>query len=195
MTPELILKNIAKHISLSQNEADMFCALLEPAQLRKKEFLLRPNEVCKHETFVEKGCLRTYTIDKNGFEHVIGFATEDWWAGDLYSFFTQKPSNFFIDALEDCQLWQISAPNLERVYTEIPKFERFSRIIIQNAFIAQQQRINQSLTFTAEERYTIFIEKYPQLEQRISQRQVAAYLGITPEFLSMIRRKIATKKR
>lgn len=98
---------------------------------------------------------------------------------------------FVIDALEDTDLLQISKCDLETLYETIPKFERFFRILLQNAFVAQQQRINQNLSFTAEERYLHFIKKYPQLEQRLPQKQVALYLGITPEFLSMIRRKIA----
>jgi len=121
------------------------------------------------------------------------FAVEEWWTGDLYSFLTQTPGNFIIDALEDTELLQISKDDLEKLYECVPKFECFFRLILQNAFVAQQQRINQNLSFTAEERYLHFIKKYPQLEQRLSQKQVAAYLGITPEFLSMIRRKLARK--
>jgi len=121
------------------------------------------------------------------------FAVEDWWTGDLYSFLTQTPATFNIDALEDTEVLQISKPNLEKLYESVPKFERFFRFQFQNAFVAQQQRIMQSLSFTAEERYLHFINKYPQLEQRIPQKQVAAYLGITPEFLSMLRRKLAKK--
>jgi CRP-like cAMP-binding protein len=121
------------------------------------------------------------------------FAVEEWWTGDLYSFLTQTPGNFIIDALEDTELLQISKDDLEKLYECVPKFERFFRLILQNAFVAQQQRINQNLSFTAEECYLHFIKKYPQLEQRLPQKQVAAYLGITPEFLSMIRRKLARK--
>jgi len=118
---------------------------------------------------------------------------EDWWVGDLYSFLTQTPATYFIDALEDTEILQISKANLDKLYVRVPKFERFFRLILQNAFIAQQQRINQNLSFTAEQRYLEFIKKYPQLEQRLSQKHVSAYLGITPVFLSMLRRKLSRK--
>jgi CRP-like cAMP-binding protein len=140
-----------------------------------------------------KGCLRTYTLDENGVEHIVMFGIEDWWVGDLYSFLTQSPASYFIDALEDTEVLQISKSNLDILYENIPKFERFFRLILQNAFIAQQKRINQNLSFTAEQRYIDFIEKYPQLEQRISQKHISSYLGITPVFLSMLRRKLIQK--
>lgn len=193
MLEEPIIKNISQHIQLDDREVDYFLSLLQPRTIKRKEYLLRPNEVCKYESFITKGCLRTYTIDNTGLEHIVMFAVEEWWTGDFYSFLTQTPGNFIIDALEDTELLQISKDDLEKLYECVPKFERFFRLILQNAFVAQQQRINQNLSFTAEERYLHFIEKYPQLEQRLSQKQVAAYLGITPEFLSMIRRKLARK--
>ncbi|HEY8893995.1 MAG TPA: Crp/Fnr family transcriptional regulator [Niastella sp.] len=193
MNPELILKNVAKHIQLNKEEEDYFVSLLQHKTIPRKGFLLRQGEICKTENFIIKGCLRTYSLDDNGFEHIVLFGIEDWWVGDLYSFLTQSPANYFIDALEDTEVLQISKPNLDKLYEKVPKFERFFRIILQNAFIAQQDRINQNLSFTAEQRYIEFINKYPQLEQRIPQKQVAAYLGMTPVFLSMLRKKLASK--
>ncbi|WP_421794842.1 Crp/Fnr family transcriptional regulator [Haliscomenobacter sp.] len=193
MREALIIQNISRHISLNEAECNYFLSLLEFKSLKRKGFLIQPGELCRYEHFITKGCLRTYTIDENGFEHILMFAIEDWWTGDLYSFLTQTPASLFIDALEDTELLVISKHNLEKLYVEIPKFERFFRIILQNAFVAQQQRINQNLSFSAEQRYLHFIDKFPTLEQRIPQRQIAAYLGITPEFLSMIRRKLARK--
>ena len=189
MNLDLILKNVSKHISLDAAEIDFFKSLLKPKELKRKEFLVHEGEVCKYECFVVKGCLRTYNIDKNGFEHIVMFAIEDWWTGDLYSFLTQTPAAFSIDALEDSVLLQISKDNSEKLYKVVPKFERFFRIILQNAFIASQQRIMQGQSLCAEERYEQFKKKYPNLEQRIPQKQIAAYLGITPEYLSMMRSK------
>lgn len=193
MDYELILQNIAKHIQLKNAEADFFTSILEYKIFKRKEFLLRQGDVCKTENFITNGCTRTYTIDENGFEHIVMFGVEDWWVGDLASFLTKNPTNYFIDTLEDTEVLQITQPNLELLYQRVPKFERFFRIIIQNAFIAQQTRINQNLSYTAEQRYKDFIRRYPSLEQRIPQKQIAAYLGITPVFLSMLRRKIAKK--
>ncbi|AFD05233.1 Crp/Fnr family transcriptional regulator [Solitalea canadensis] len=193
MNIDPILQNIAKHIKLDREETDFFVSLLHYKTLKRKEFLLRQGDICKAESFIVKGCLRTYTLDSDGFEHIISFGIEDWWKGDLYSFLTQTPSSYFIDALEDTVVLQISKENLDLLYERVPKFERFFRLLFQNAFIAQQNRINQNLSYPAEQRYVDFIKRYPQLEQRISQKQVAAYLGITPVFLSMLRRKLVKK--
>lgn len=190
---DFILQHISRYIQLDQTERDFFISLLQTKKLKRKEFLLKAGDTCRTENFITKGCLRTYTIDKEGFEHIVMFGTEDWWVGDLFSFLTQSPATYFIDALEDTEILQISKANLEKLYEKVPKFERFFRLILQNAFIGHQNRINQNLSFTAEQRYIDFQKKYPQLEQRISQKQVAAYLGITPVFLSMIRRKLAKK--
>lgn len=190
---DLLLQNVAKHILLDKTEADFFVSLLQHKILKRKDFLLKQGSICKTENFIIKGCLRTYTIDENGFEHILMFGIEEWWVGDLYSFLTQTPANYFIDALEDTEVFQISKENLDRLYERVPKFEKFFRLILQNAFIAQQNRINQNLSFTAEQRYLNFIKKYPQIEQRISQKQVSAFLGITPVFLSMLRKKISKK--
>ncbi len=190
---DLILQNIRKHIALDPIEIEFFTSLLESKLIRRKDFLLQPGEICKTENFIVKGCLRTYSVDQEGVEHIVMFGIEDWWVGDLYSFLTATPAQYYIDALEDTHVLQINKQNLDLLYERVPKFERFFRLIIQNAFIAQQNRINQNLSFTAEQRYLEFVKKYPHFEQRIPQKQVAAYLGMTPVFLSMLRRKLAGK--
>jgi CRP-like cAMP-binding protein len=193
MDYELILQNVSRHIYLDNAETDFFISLLRHKILKRKDYLLKEGELCKTENFILKGCVRTYTIDDKGFEHILMFGIEDWWVGDLYSFLTKTPATYNIEALEDTEILQISKADLDKLYERIPKFERFFRLIIQNAFIALQRRINQNLSFTAEEKYLDFIKRYPELEQRISQKQVSAYLGITPVFLSMLRRKLALR--
>jgi CRP-like cAMP-binding protein len=138
---------------------------------------------------VIRGCFKSYSIDEKGNEHIIMFAPEDWWMGDLYSFLTGKPSRFYTVALEASEILMISKSDLQRLYETVPKFERFFRILFQSALVAQFQRIDQNLSMTAEERYLEFQNRYPQLEQRIPLKQIASFLGITPEFLSIIRRK------
>ncbi len=184
-----ILQNIAQHITLTQQEAAHFTSLLKPIHLPKKATLLRAGEVSKHENFITKGVLRSYTIDKDGSEHIVMFGMEGWWIGDMYSFLTGLPSSQNIDALEDTEILQISKSDLDRLYHDVPKFERFFRILLQNAFIANQNRILASISQTAEEQYEAFLKKYPTLEQRVPQHQVASYLGITPETVSRIRRR------
>ena len=189
-----ILKNVSKHISLDQNEINFFTSLLDHKKIKKKKSLIREGEVARFTHYIIKGCLRVYNTDEKGFVHISAFAIEDYWISDLYSFLTQTPATMHLDALEDTEIFQISKNNLEKLYQEVPKFERFFRIMHQNAYIALNQRIMKNISSPAEEQYRQFLEKYPNLELRIPQKQIAAYLGITPEFLSMMKRKLARRK-
>jgi CRP-like cAMP-binding protein len=186
---DLILTNIARHIQLTQEEKKYFTSLLKHRTVRKKHYLLQAGEVSRHENFVLKGLLRAYTVDDKGQEHIAMFAMEEWWVSDLFSFLTNTPATQHIDALEDSEVLSIEKSDLEKLYAEIPKFEKFFRILLQNAFVANQQRVLASISQTAEEQYLAFIKKYPTLEQRIPQHQVASFLGITPETISRIRRQ------
>ncbi len=189
----LILQNISKHIQLTQEETDYFISVLQIKKLRKKQFLVQEGDVCRYETFVNKGCLRAYHVDEKGQEHIAQFAVEEWWISDMYSFLTSTPAYLNVDALEDSELLCIDKPSLEELYLHVPKFERFFRIILQNAFIAHQQRILANMSKNAEDRYLEFIERYPQLEQRVPQHQIASYLGITPESLSRVRKQLTER--
>ncbi len=189
----LLLTHISTYIALDHDEIILLTASFRPNILKKKAYLQHQGEVARFETFVTKGCLRTFYMDEKGQEHIAQFAVEGWWIGDLYSFLTQTPSRYSIEALENCELLQIDKNALEALYLKVPKMERFFRIIIQNAFIASQNRIISTMSKTADERYLEFISKYPNIEQRVPQYQVAAYLGVTAEFLSRIRKKFARK--
>jgi CRP-like cAMP-binding protein len=146
------------------------------------------------ETFINKGCMRSYKVDSKGQEHIVMFGIEGWWISDFYSFLTETPAIQHIDALEDSEVFCIDKPDLEKLYTTVPKFERFFRIILQNAYISSQQRSLSDISETAEERYIAFINKYPTLEQRVPQHQIASYLGMTPETISRIRKQRLEKK-
>ena len=183
----LILKNISRFIQLDPEESEYFISILKLKRLRKKQFLLQEGEICRYEYFVNKGCLRTYNIDEKGIEHNVQFAIEDWWIGDMYSFLTQTPARYNIDALENCELLYLGKDELEQLYIKVPKFERYFRHLLQNALIAGQQRITESMSMTADERYCNFIERYPLMEKRIPLKHIASYLGITPESLSRVR--------
>ena len=184
---ELILKNISRFIILTPEEEQYFTSLLKVKRLKKKQYLLQEGDVVRYDYFVNKGCLRTYTIDEKGLEHVVQFSIEDWWTGDMYSFLTQKPARYTIDAIEDSELLSLERSALEELYIKVPKFERFFRLLLQNAFVALQERIIDSLSQPADERYCTFITKYPNMEKRLPLKQIASYLGITPESLSRIR--------
>lgn len=187
----LLEAGLSRHIQLTDEEKELLWQAVTLRKYRKRQYVLQAGDVCRQENFVVSGCLRAYYIDDAGTEHIIMFAVEDWWTSDLLSFLTQTPSKLNIDALEDSEVLQIEHSALEALYLKIPKLERFFRIMMQNAYIAQQQRILFNISKTAKERYLYFIEKYPKLEQRLPQHQIAAYLGITPEFLSQIRKQLS----
>jgi CRP-like cAMP-binding protein len=188
-----ILKNIAKHITLNEDEADYFTSLLQYKELYKKDFLLKEGQFCRTISYVHSGALRAFYADKEGKESTIMFAIHDWWITDMYCFVMEQPAMQNIIAIKDSCVLQLKKDDLEKLYVKVPKFERFFRIIMQNSYIREQVRVLQNLSLPAEERYNIFINKYPQLIPHISLKQIASYLGITPEFLSTIR-KNKTKK-
>jgi CRP-like cAMP-binding protein len=188
-----ILDNIGRHVQLTAAEQQYFCSLLQVKKLRKKQYLLQAGDICRFDCFVNKGCLRSFYTDRNGQEHILGFSVEDWWATDMQSFVTRQPATCDIEALEDCELLIIDYPSMQQLYQRLPQFERYARLILERSYIQLQQRIIESMSKTAEERYLDFVERYPSVYQRIPQYQVAAYLGITPEFLSKIRQQLQRK--
>jgi CRP-like cAMP-binding protein len=189
-----ILHHIALHIALNEAEQAQFLEQLQPVHIRKKDFLLQENEVCRHSAFVLQGCLRAYHVDGNGFEHVLQFAPEGWWVADMYSLLSGKPGHLTIEALEDSDLLLLSKDAQEQLYRDIPKFERFFRIITENSLVSNRQRVMDTLSLNARERYAQFCQKYPSLIERLPQKQIAAYIGVTPEFLSTLRAEWRKKK-
>lgn len=193
MNTDLILHNVARLVDLNTEEIEFFTSLLEQRALKRKQYLLRNGKIARYTFFVNTGCLRVYNIDDHGKVHTGYFAIEEHWVSDLYSFLTQTPATFNIDALEDTEILCISKPDMEILYREVPKFERFFRILHQRAFLSLHERLMDHLSTTAEEKYEKFQKRYPGLKLRIPQKHIAAYLGITPEFLSMLRRKRANR--
>jgi len=191
---EQIKQNIIKHIALSEEETEAFCSLFQQKLIGKKSFLLRAGEICRFEGFVNKGLFRVYHIDQNGFEQILYFAAENWWITDIDSFTNGMPSQLYIEAIEDSEVLLISKKDKEFAYTHLPKIEKLFRVMTQKTHVALQRRMIDNLSKTADQRYLDFMEKYPELFQRLSNLQIAAYLGISHEFLSKIRKKIAGQK-
>jgi CRP-like cAMP-binding protein len=191
MNADLLIKNLSRSITLDQSEIDYFLSYIEPVNFKRKELVQTAGDLCRHQNFIVKGCLRTFYIDKKGVEHILAFAIEDMWMTDLYSFLTKTPATLCVDALENSEILRIERSGLEKVCNKIPKFERLFRLILQRAFISQQERLMQHLSSTAEQRYIQFRKSFPGIEQRVPQKQIASFLGITPVFLSMLRRKTA----
>lgn len=192
---EAIIKNLRRHIDPTPEETAIFLSLATVKTVKRKEFLLKEGDVARQQCFVINGCLRTYTIDANGKEHVLMFAPEDWWcSGDLYSFLSGQKSVNNLEALEPTTLLQISKDNLDILFRQAPAFERFFRILFQNAFVFHQNRINANLSQPAEGRYELFTRAYPDLESRVSQKYIASYIGVTPEFFSQMKANMFRKK-
>jgi CRP-like cAMP-binding protein len=189
MNCNVFLINFHKYISLTDKEKEIVLSFFTYKKFRKRQYILQEGAVCRYETYLINGSTRTYEIDKNGQEHLLQFGVEDWWVGDLYSFLTGKLSIYNMECLENCEVMQITRTNLDKLYDIVPKTERYFRILFQNAFVAASDRIISNISRSALERYIEFREKYPHLEERVTDYQIASYLGITPQSLSRVRRQ------
>lgn len=185
-----ILENIAKHVSLTLAEQQLFLSKTETKILKAKTILLSAGEIAKNTYFVNSGILRSFTINDNIIEHVLHFACEGWWIGDMYSYISEKPGNLFIEVLENAEVVFISKENQQNLYAEIPKLERFFRILTENSLVAHQDRLMDNLSLTAEERFEKFCKKYPTLINKVPQKHIASYIGVTPEFFSKMKSKL-----
>jgi CRP-like cAMP-binding protein len=185
--------HIEKRVHLTDEEFEIISGFFTLRKLRKKQFLLNEGEVCRHIGFVNSGCLRQYTIDNKAAEHIIQFAIEDWWISDLHSFLSGKPSTENIDALEDSEVLLLEKSARDELLDTCPKLEKFFRILIEANLVAIQQRIVDSISTSAEERYLNFIKTYPKIFEQVPQNQIASYLGITPQSLSRIRKELTQK--
>lgn len=193
MDHQSILKNIAKHVSLKEEETKYLLSVLKYSEVAKKSFLLKEGDRCKTLNYVHSGALRAFCIDKEGKESTIMFAVSDWWVTDMYCFLNHKPAMMFIQAIEDSCLFQLGRDDFDNLFSKLPRFERFFRILMQNAYTREQVRVIENLTLSAEERYASFLNRYPHIAQQVTQKQIASYLGITPEFLSAIRKSRAKR--
>lgn len=189
----LILQNIAKHIALNLEEERLFLSQLETNRFKAKTILLREGQICKHSYFTNSGILRSFNTNENTVEHTLTFACEGWWIGDMYSLISQKPGNLFIEVLEDAEIIMLSKESQEFLYAEIPKLERYFRILTENSLVANQERLMDNLSLPAEERFEKFYAKYPALIQKVPQKHIASYLGVTPEFFSKMKARLLKK--
>jgi CRP-like cAMP-binding protein len=193
MNASTILAQINRHISLDERESLHFSSLLIPAKIKQGDFLENVGSVTQNFIYVELGCLMSYYTDKKGDDHVIQFATTGWWTGDLHSFTRQQPAIYSTRAIAESTVFYLPKTDMDQLLDRYPKFERYFRILFQNSLITHQDRIIQNFSDTAEDRYEHFRQKYPSLEQYVPLKYIASYLGITPEFLSKIRRRKTEK--
>ena len=178
---------VSRSVDLTNAELGYFNTIFEYRAIPKKTMLLQAGEICNFEAYVNKGCIREYYIDSNGFEVTLQFAVEDWWVSDIASFQDQTISNMYIETLEDCELLVLSRQAKEELLTQVPKLERMFRLMLQRHIGAIQNRLYKTISQTALEKYLEFIKRYPTIPQRVPQHYIASYLGISPEFLSKLR--------
>lgn len=190
---ENIITNITKCITLTEEEQKLFTALLECRVVPKKSILLREGEICKFEGYIQRGCARVYYLNENGFEVTLSFAVEDWWISDIASFHEGRPSKFFIETLEETELYILTPQTKEKLLMAIPKFERVFRLLVQRNLSVTQDRLVNNISQTATERYLEFIKFYPAIPLRVPQYYIASFLGVSPEFVSTIRKRLSAK--
>jgi CRP-like cAMP-binding protein len=187
-----LIRYFGRYLQLDEQE----CALLEARavlrRVKRRNYILQEGDICKHYSFVLEGCLKMYGTDKKGIEHNVQFASENEWMSDIGSFHSEKPSRFYIEALEPSHIIQISKPHLIFLYENVPKIDRIFRIIIEEKFVELQNHVLKNISFNAQERYQAFLEQYPDLSLRLPNTQIASYLGITPEFLSKVRKDLVS---
>nr|WP_294870320.1 Crp/Fnr family transcriptional regulator [uncultured Pedobacter sp.] len=188
-----LLRHIERRISLDSQEKDYICSVFKLRKLLPKQYLLAQGDLCRYESYVCEGLLRSFYVDSRGDEHTLHFALEDWWISDLSSFLKQQPASRNIITLEGSVLLQIDLESREKLIENIPKMERFWRILNESSSMAQDQRLLNSISMSGKERYLALLDLYPHIEQRLPQKHIASFLGVTPVFLSQIRKEIAKK--
>lgn len=190
MSTEPLINYFTNILPLDSDDINAVKNLFKEKRIKRRQFILQEGDVCSVNTFVVEGCFRMYLVDEKGKEHNLQFAIENWWIGDIGSFHSEKPSRLYIEALENSIILQIKKEDQLKLFVDYPKFNRIFRVLSENAMVSLQNRILQNISSTAEERYLYFLNRYPQFFNRISNVQIASYLGVTPEFLSTIRKKL-----
>jgi CRP-like cAMP-binding protein len=190
---EIFHKYLTDKIQLSDQDTQLIESVCKLKKLRKKQFLSQEGEVWHYNAFICRGLVKTFSIAENGSEHIINFAPENYWTGDRESLLNGTPSHLNIDAIEPTELILIDKPDFDKLCAEIPQLNQMVNQIIQKSFIVSQNRILANISFTAEEKYQNFLEKYPHIVNRIPQHMIASYIGITPETLTRLRKNRVKK--
>lgn len=191
MPIESLISYFGHFLTLTDEENQAVRMSFSERRVKRGQYILQEGDVCTRNTFVVEGCFRMYMLDYDGKEHNLQFAIENWWIGDISSFHSEEPSRFFIEAIEDSIILQIRKEDQLRLFVDYPKFNRIFRVFTENELVSYQKRVIQNISSTAEERYIDFINRFPDFSNRISNVQIASFLGITPEYLSTIRKKLS----
>ena len=176
---------------MNENELELLLSFFELKKISKKEFYLRPGKVCRHKAYVNKGCLRNYVIDEHGHERVLFFPIEDWWVADIDSHYSGEPATNFIQAIEDCELLEISKENFQLLENKIPKLSQWYSLKMTRRATTINRRMEELKTMSPRERYLDLLNKRPDIFQRIPLQYIASYLNIEPQSLSRLRKQIS----
>lgn len=190
MHVESLIAYFNRLLPLSKDETAFVREVFKERSIKRRQFILQQGEICEYNTYVVEGCFKMYLVDQNGKEHNLQFAIENWWIGDIGSFHTETTSQLYIEAIEHSIILQIKKEDQLKLFVDYPKFNRIFRVFTENALVSSQRRALQNIGSTAEERYLDFMERHPYFFNRISNVQIASYLGVTPEFLSTIRKRL-----
>ena len=192
MSIQPLIVHFESYIPLKETEKQLLEGRVTHRQIKRRQAILQEGFPCKHYSFVVEGCFRMFAVDQKGIEHNLQFTAENEWIADIGSFHSGSPSKLFIEAIEPAVVLQIEKQDLYFLYTNMPKLNMIFKVIVENKYIELQNRVLQSISSTAQERYLTFLEQYPSLAKRLPNTQIASYLGITPEFLSKIRKDLAS---
>ncbi|QES90249.1 Crp/Fnr family transcriptional regulator [Rhizosphaericola mali] len=190
---EFFINYLKDKIDLSEEEVQIIVSVCKQKKLRKKQFLCQEGEIWHYNAFICRGLVKTFSISENGIEHIINFAPENYWTGDRESLLNGTPTHLNIDAIEPTEVILIEKLDFEKICTQIPQLNQLVNKIIQKSFIVAQSRILANISFTAEEKYQNFLQKYPHIVNRIPQHMIAAFIGVTPETLTRLRRSTLHK--
>ncbi len=192
MDPNPLIAHFESYLPFEDSERELIIQRLKHRSLKRREHIMVTGQVCRHYTFVVRGILRMYGIDRGGKENNILFAAENNWISDISSFHSGLPGESNIQALEASEIIQIEQQDLYHLYLSIPKLDRIFKVITEEKYVELQDRVFQDISSTAQERYLAFLKKHPDLASRLPNTQIASYLGITPEFLSVIRKEMVS---
>ena len=187
---DILFKHIGEKVQLREEDKVIIQTFFKEKKLRKRQLLLEQGEVCRYLSFISSGLMRTYNVDEKGNEHMSLFGWEGWWLSDFNSFLTGETSVFSIDAIEPTELLMISLADYESLTLAVPLMDRYFRILYQNSLITKEKRLLSSIKHTAEEKYLQLADTNPEILKRVPQNLIASYLGIAPETLSRIRKKL-----
>ncbi len=186
-----LINKIKNSISLSAQAEEYIYSISKEKKVSKGEVLIRGGQTVNKTFFVTQGSLRSFCVDKEGKEHTLQFAIKDWWISDFMAIYNNEPASLTVECITDATVIEFNAQKLDEIYLQFPEFEAFQRKNLERHVVSLHKRILNQLQLTALERYNLFLEQYPNIEQHVPNYHIASYLGITQQSLSRVRAKKA----